>query len=97
MEFGTFLKKKNTTEVKFRPLGLNRDFFWDHFWTFPGLLVVIFIKMLLSLQKANKKHVNAMFNAKLGLFDDHCWTFIPNLHEQKTETQPLGFFNGQLI
>ena len=29
--------------------------FWDHFWTFLGFLVVIFIKMLLDLQKAKKE------------------------------------------
>ena len=48
------LPRKSSTKAKFGTLGLNWDFFWDHFHTLLGLLVVIFIKMPQNLQKAKK-------------------------------------------
>ena len=40
---------------KIKAFWAKSGLFWDHFWTFPGLLVAIFIKMLLDLQKAKKE------------------------------------------
>ena len=41
---------KITTKAKFGPLGQNWDF-WDHFMTFLGLLVTIFIEKATKLTK----------------------------------------------
>jgi hypothetical protein len=66
--------------------GTKLGLFWDHFYTLLGLLVVIFIKMPQNLQKAKKGFKNRVvttFNAKLTLFGNYFWAFIPNLHQMK--------------
>ena len=47
------LPQESTIKAKIRPLGQNRDF-WDHFWTFSGLLVVIYMKRAKNMQKGQK-------------------------------------------
>jgi hypothetical protein len=72
--------------------GTKLGLFWDHFYTFLGLLVVIFIKMPQNLQKAKKGFKNlvvATFNAKLRPFGYHFWTFIPNLHKDEEHPRHL--------
>jgi hypothetical protein len=83
---------KKLHKGKIWDFGTKLGLFWDHFYTFLGLLVVIFIKMPQNLQKAKKGFKNrvvAMFNAKLRLFVDHFWTFIPNLHQNEEHPRHL--------
>ena len=50
------LLQKSTTKAKFRPLGLNRGLFWDHFWTFPGGMNYMHMHMIhcVSLNRAQQ-------------------------------------------
>ena len=45
---------KKLYKGKIQAFGTKSGLFWDHFCTFLGLLVVIFIKMPKNLQKAKK-------------------------------------------
>ena len=68
---------KKLHKGKFWDFGTKLGLFWDHFYTFLGLLVVIFIKMPQNSQKAKKAfktRVVEMFNVKLRPFGDHFWT-----------------------
>ena len=80
------LPLKCSTRAKFGTLGLNWDFFgtiFIPFWDFYRYFHKNAAKLTKS-KKGFKNRVVTTFNAKLPLFGDHFWAFIPNLHQMKT-------------